>query len=98
MHKEYGWQIPERTVQWFSKATIVFHQQCANQGAHGLEEIRHSPSAKVKLYQPIWINDDIIYNIRYDEAVPVFLPILLVATPVFFQIARDKDEDHRKPR
>ena len=52
---------------------------------------------KVILQDPIWIYHHIIYNIRYDEAVPIFLPVLLVAPTVFLQIARDENEDdHRQ--
>ena len=93
VHEEDGRQIPKRPIKRFTESVLMFEKKGAKDGAHGLEEIWHTTIEHVELNQPIGIDDSIIEEIGQDEAMPVFLPVRLVATMIFLQITGNKEEN-----
>jgi len=92
VHCQDGWQIPERTIEWLAEYILMLEKQSPQNWSQSRNAVwRFSVKHKV-FYQPIGIDDDIIYQIRYNKRMPILSPILMSASSVFLQVAREEKE------
>ena len=86
MHDEQGYQEPGYTVEFAGETTVQLAKHGANNWLCGISQ-GYAAMFYIEFGSPIWVIDDIIYYIRYQECIAIFLGRVFDRQVSFLEIA-----------